>query len=67
MIFMIMIIIYVYKESIGGVEDLFEEQDNWINEWEYPNIGIYFGNCPSGGHDMIALDYPTPFPTQTYI
>jgi hypothetical protein len=59
MIFMIMIIIYVYKESIGGVEDLFEEQDNWINEWEYPNIGIYFGNCPSGGHDMIALDYRT--------
>lgn len=28
-----------------------------VDEWEYPPIGIYFGNCPSGGHDMIALDY----------
>ncbi|NGP88263.1 SMI1/KNR4 family protein [Fodinibius halophilus] len=28
-----------------------------IDEWGYPNIGIYFGNCPSAGHDMIALDY----------
>lgn len=28
-----------------------------IDEWEYPDIGIYFGDCPSAGHDMIALDY----------
>lgn len=28
-----------------------------IDEWEYPDIGIYICNCPSGGHDMICLDY----------
>ncbi len=29
----------------------------WIEEWEYPAIGIYFADCPSAGHDMLALDY----------
>ncbi len=28
-----------------------------IAEWGYPPIGIYFGDCPSAGHDMICLDY----------
>jgi len=28
-----------------------------VEEWEYPDIGIYFGDCPSAGHDMICLDY----------
>jgi cell wall assembly regulator SMI1 len=28
-----------------------------IDEWEYPNIGIYICDCPSAGHDMICLDY----------
>lgn len=29
----------------------------WIEEWGYPDIGIYICDCPSAGHDMIALDY----------
>ena len=29
----------------------------WIEEWGYPAIGIYFADCPSGGHDMLCLDY----------
>ena len=29
----------------------------WIEEWEYPPIGVYFADCPSAGHDMLCLDY----------
>lgn len=29
----------------------------WVREWGYPDIGVYFADCPSAGHDMIALDY----------
>ncbi|MFG1888053.1 SMI1/KNR4 family protein [Micromonospora sp. NPDC049051] len=29
----------------------------WIAEWGYPDIGVYIVDCPSAGHDMIALDY----------
>ncbi len=29
----------------------------WEEEWDFPAIGVYFADCPSGGHDMIALDY----------
>lgn len=35
----------------------------WINEWGYPDIGIAIGDCPSGGHDMIFLDYSDCGPT----
>jgi hypothetical protein len=32
----------------------------WVTEWGYPDIGVYIVDCPSAGHDMIALDYRSP-------
>lgn len=32
----------------------------WLQEWGYPDIGVYFADCPSAGHDMLALDYREP-------
>lgn len=29
----------------------------FVEEWGYPAIGVYFADCPSAGHDMIAFDY----------
>jgi hypothetical protein len=31
----------------------------WISEWGYPDIGIYFADCPSAGHDMLCMDFTT--------
>jgi hypothetical protein len=28
-----------------------------IDIWNYPDFGVYFCDCPSGGHDMILMDY----------
>lgn len=37
-----------------GLESMF---DNWKNEWEYPDIGIPFGETQSAGHDMYYMDF----------
>lgn len=29
----------------------------WNDEWEYPDIGVYFADTPAAGHCMLALDY----------
>ena len=34
-------------------------QRHLLTEWEYPPIGVYFGDCPSAGHDALCLDYRT--------
>lgn len=41
------------ESSYNGIEEMFS---NWIDEWEYPNIGIPFGETQSAGHDMYFMD-----------
>ena len=45
-------IIYGITENEDDFDGLEEMYDNWINEWEYPKIGIPFGETQSAGHDM---------------
>lgn len=43
----------------------------WVTEWGYPDIGVAIGSTPSGGHEMIFLDYtdcgPTGEPCVVYV
>lgn len=39
--------------SLGGLLG----SNFWMEEWGYPNIGIYFADTPTAGHDMLCLDY----------
>ena len=41
-------------DAMNGLEDMFV---NWMEEWEYPNIGIPFGETQTAGHDMYFMDY----------
>lgn len=41
------------ESAFNGIEEMFI---NWIEEWEYPNIGIPFGETQSAGHDMYFMD-----------
>ena len=40
-------------DAFNGLEEMFE---NWMNEWEYPNIGIPFGETQTAGHDLYFMD-----------
>ena len=41
-------------DNFYGLEAMY---DNWKNEWEYPDIGIPFGETESAGHDMYYMDF----------
>lgn len=39
--------------SLGGVHG----SQFWIDEWEYPPIGVAFCDTQTAGHEMVFLDY----------
>lgn len=41
------------SDSYYGLESMFK---NW-KEWEYPDIGIPFGETATAGHDMYYMDF----------
>lgn len=53
--------------AISGIMGIGNEKSNsicgdygsefWVEEWGYPDIGVYICDCPSAGHDMVMLDY----------
>lgn len=41
-------------DNFNGLEAMY---DNWRNNWQYPDIGIPFGETGSAGHDMYYMDW----------
>ena len=41
-------------KNFYGLEEMY---DNWRNGWQYPDIGIPFGETASAGHDMYYMDF----------
>ena len=51
---------HIAINGILGVDDSRPysiDNDLWVDEWGYPDLGIYIYDCPSGGHDIVCLDY----------
>lgn len=46
--------------GIGAADNSYgieKKCDLWKNDWQYPNIGIPFGETESGGHDLYYMDF----------
>ena len=50
-------VIYGIAEDPANDNGLEQSFKNWKDEWEYPNIGIPFGETQSAGHDMYYMDF----------
>ena len=46
--------IYGIGDNENGLEAMY---DLWINEWQYPKIGIPFGETQTAGHDIYFMDF----------
>lgn len=44
-------------DTFFRLDSLAEDHQHSVDEWGYPDIGLYIARCPSAGHQMIALDY----------
>ena len=57
--------------SFIRLESIDAESEYMRSEWGYPDIGLYICNCPSAGHQLVALDYidcgPTGEPTVVHV
>ena len=46
--------------GIGAADNSYgieKKCDLWKNDWQYPDIGIPFGETESGGHDLYYMDF----------
>jgi predicted DNA-binding WGR domain protein len=47
--------------GFDGIDNLQEMKELRIEEWGYPNVGIYFAWTESGGHEALLLNYKECF------